>query len=702
MKQLPKSLFALTSAAGMAFTGMATTAYAATADAKNLEQAILTAKNVATIPKEYTDFRSSSRSHRTNDGGSVLVWNLSWKPENSRSEGIDLSVDALNNIVQYSKYDTYEEDNGSDTALAKVFREEGKKAAETFMKKAVGSEEIASHMQLVEYADADKTLPLTKIYTPNDTHTYVYRYYHEDIPVDNLTVQVNVSKQTGEVVGYQGFEAGTVIPSSFSSTNGLLGIGEARVAYLNKIGLNLSYLSRWDEKAQKYVAFAAYVPEGGDTLGIDAKTGNLVRLLNGNPVVLAAGESESAADMGASSMKLSPEEQGAVNKISGLISQANAEAAVKKAFPNVTGVSKSASLSQNWREKNKYVWSLSFSDVYATVDAKSGELISVSLYDDGVKNGGKTTEAQARKTAETFLKTNLSGKYGQSKLHTALKASNDAESEDGYSFTFYRQVNGVDFRDNYLQVSVNAAGDVTSMRSQWYDGVVFPSLDKAIDSTQAYEKLNAYGQMSLHYGQTKDNKTDLFWYFQNNVSRVLVDPFTGTLLNWDGTPYIMDTQPAYTDISGHAAEKEITTLLESGYYLPGSQFNPGKIITQEAFLRYLYCPDNYVTRSQDALYEAMARYGVIKSGEKNPTAALSRQDAAKILVRYLGLEKAAAYPDIYKLSVKDSVSKSYQGYVAMALAMHLIETDESNNVNATASMTNADAAIAIYQALIHA
>jgi hypothetical protein len=101
----------------------------------------------------------------------------------------------------------------------------------------------------------------------------------------------------------------------------------------------------------------------------------------------------------------------------------------------------------------------------------------------------------------------------------------------------------------------------------------------------------------------------------------------------------------------------------------------------------------------DEFYKMMISDKILKENEKAPTAALTRQDAAKFVVRFLGQGKAAEHPEIFVSPFKDKVADAYKGYAAICYGLKVMQGDKNGRFNGTNSVTNAEAAVIIYNAL---
>ncbi|MDR2771542.1 MAG: S-layer homology domain-containing protein, partial [Clostridiales Family XIII bacterium] len=128
-------------------------------------------------------------------------------------------------------------------------------------------------------------------------------------------------------------------------------------------------------------------------------------------------------------------------------------------------------------------------------------------------------------------------------------------------------------------------------------------------------------------------------------------------------------------------------------------FKPNAQITQEGFLRYLYAPEQRYYSDADAFYRMLADRGVVKAGERDEAAALTRYDAAKFAVRYLGQQRIAEHPEVFVNLYKDELSAEYRGYAAVAHALSIMRGDAAGNFGGARILTRAEAATVIFHIL---
>ena len=578
--------------------------------------------------------------------------------------------------------------------LGTISREVAQKKAAAFL--TIIRPDVSAELRLMETTD----------YSNTDRHVFDYKLFKNGAIVNYIDVSVEVDKYTGEVVSYN-FNGDSEDVTGLPSTDGVIDLAAAQKAYLDKIHVKLSYYSNFDYNKRTLTIFPAY--SGSNTAGqaIDAKTGEAVDLYNSYPYYGGKGGTEGmnqSSDSSSSGGELTKEEMDAIAGFSDLITKDKAISILRGAIPNLASGTKvlSSSLSKNYIEQDKYQWEIGFDGAYGVVNAKTGEVMSFYVYNiDSSKNNVGITEPKAREKADAFIKQMAPEKFEQSKFYESPQVRLYKLSEDvtDYSFNYYRQVNGIDFIGNGFTIIVNkATGKITQYDCNWYDNVTFPSIGNVISEEDAFQAINETGKMDLMYQKINDGEPALVYDFTNSAGDFLIDPSNGSKIGWDGKPYNIKDIPEYTDIKGHWAEAKILKLLENGYYLEGEKFNPNQKITQLSFLRYMYSPIQMYYDDEE-FYKMMVTDKIITENEKAPTAALTRQDAAKFVVRYLGQGKAADHPEIFINPFADKISDTYKGYAAICYGLKVMQGDKNGRFNGLNQVTNAEAAAIIYNVL---
>lgn len=664
--------------------GMSVPAFADEEGGQQLGNAIKAVKAAIDIPDSYSDFEYHSWQE---DGRNV--WTLIWNKSDDNASSITANVDADYNLTSFSRSYSNQDKSG----LGKVTADEGRKTAEAFLAKALPE----------KYKDF-------RFKSQSGSYGYLsydYGIYVNDVPLSYVNTSVTVDLYSGDIDSYYCYDESAyttkaINAADFPSKEKAIKTREAAEKFLDKIGVKLCYITKFDYDKKTISTFPAYVLED-DGRYIDALTGDIVA--SQKYYGYAGLQNEDASDSGGGSRDyFSPAEQSAVDNASSMLSQDEAVKIVAKYISNISSNSKvlNKSISKNYFEKDKYTLYLDFEDASASLNAMTGELLSYYdydyFYDNESKNKGGITKEKAKNIADSFLKSVAGDKY---ELMLLDDTDRDYGSDSGYySFSYIRQVNGIDYTGNGAYISVSKAdGKVAYYNMTWYDGVAFKPLDGAISEWDALGVFMDEG-FDLRYVITVDNNIALVYGFDDNIS-FMVDPFGSDKINSRGEAYRDEnTIQSYGDISGKWYEKTVKMLLDNGYYLNSADgnFHGGDRITQESFLRYLYAPSQAYYNSND-FYEWMKNTGVIEDGEKNPNANVSRADAARFMVRYMGLEKAGEHTDIYKNMFKDKVPAGYEGYAALAKAFGIMNGDAKGRFNGSSYLTNAEAAVIIYNTL---
>ncbi len=414
-------------------------------------------------------------------------------------------------------------------------------------------------------------------------------------------------------------------------------------------------------------------------------------------------------------------------------------------------------LHKNTGYNNYYAWHIeyigkvekeSFENpyVYVTVDAKTGEILSYYQSEKDYDSLGKIpkakfTEEQNKVTAENFLKENTPAKLKEVSYKTSAPDyyySKEDSYPISYSYTYERLYDNIPMPDNNLRVTVSSqTAKITSYYSNWFDNVDFESkagivsqndaMSTILEGNQAglqyesyytyfYDTAGSKATIEEEYGEYIETPgplsvvTPRLVYCLNPVTSFIVKARTGKLIRfWSGEEVSLSRKTAYTDMENHWAKEIADTLLSIGIGFEEDALKPNTEVRQKEFL-YLLLKSNTgyavvnqmdglsVPSNQNALYRQLLDLGYILKEEIDPESAVTRIDAAKFMIRALGLEKAAKIPDIYTTAFTDgsAISKEMLGYAAIMQGLDIIRGDEKKNFYPQKSVTRAEALSMIY------
>lgn len=670
MKKLLISVLVL-----MLVTTMINPAYGAVDDSKDLEKAILAAKEVVNISEDYTEFNSSFwREDYNKLEGNTKMWSLNWQdPVNNKS--INVTVDENGLVRNFFKGDNL----GYDDKPGKLSKQEGETLANDFLKKIMPE----------EYSD----FRLTDYYNYGPHKAYYFNLYHSDYKVEFVSASVTIDGNSGEIREYYSQNLGALGKLNLPGADKILSKEAGEKAYIEKIGPQLSYIIYNDHKGKEAKSFPAYksLPY---FLAIDALTGELV---NYSYFYGGYGEGQKEYAVNDSrSQELTPIEQATVDEVKGLLSQKEAWNALIGKVPSLnkkTGEI-NASLNKEIFTK-KYSWSFYFESGSGSVDAKTGQVISFNVYEDSSKSKQQSIsyERALKKARDTIV--SLAPNEAD-KVEINLELTSIPKDSPIYYFTFSRIEKGLTVVGNEITVGLaKKDGSVISYNNNWNDLIKFEDVESPINQEEAFDIFDSKSNFGLSYINVEEEIFLVYHLLKDGTYNV--DPVTKALLNYEGKPYRESKKDIYTDINGKWYEKVVSFLFENGHYLDRELFNGNGKINQEDFFRFLY--SDYYFYDSDDFYKMLKDRGVLKEGEEKPQGLLTRLDASKFLVRHLGLAKAGEQYKIYINVFSDAVPKEYKGYVALAKSLGIVKGDKQGRLRGKDAATNAEAAVMIYNSL---
>ena len=501
----------------------------------------------------------------------------------------------------------------------------------------------------------------------------------------------------------------------YENADTLIDFETAAKIYKEKFGFELCYLRDWDGRANGYKNVLVWLPKDRDREEyISAVTGEVVKRISPKyePFFGRNNEMESkaAADEVGGALSLSPAETAELEQIAGLISAKEAEKNVRvnKALKFSDKLMlKSVNLYKDKYNEKAYIYRLYFSDdektsVNAAVNAQTGEIIVYSKYYDKGKESEKKLDAgKLKELGEAALKS-LAPKYFPSKDENNGFRFSELYSSDGY-LSYTRYVNGI--RCDFDNISINLdteTGEILYFRLN-RSNESFPLPEGALDVDTAADIIFDKAVFEPIYVFTcsseelkKYDKAVAVYYLGGNT---VIDAFTGKQKNEE-----VKAVEEYTDISGHYAEKAITTLCGYGIGYGESEYKPNEHITQKdflAFLRSVFESYNSALITEDYDYEAAYRFaynrGILEKEQRDPEAAVSREQAAVMFVSALGFREVADIEGIYKPMFADVTENT--GSISILAGMKVIGGDGNGNFNPAGLLTRADAAVILYNYL---
>ncbi|OGO77244.1 MAG: hypothetical protein A2Y23_04575 [Clostridiales bacterium GWB2_37_7] len=664
-----------------------------------LKQAIEIAKTTLSLQTDGFEFNSS---YIENQNG-FNIWSLNWNNTKTNNESINVSIDSnMGEIVSLSWYTPYEQPK---SRIPKYTRAEALKAAETWMTKLQSDK-----FKLTKLKDNPNQDYYNKY---SDVYAFEFVRMQDGIEVTPNIISVQLDKNTLKIRNFYMVWDNQELPAKANA----ISLDQAKEVFKNKLGLELTYNFIYGNTNNEPKAILAYTLKNGNS-PIDAISSellnNMYRIYYGMDRGSTSAKAEAAVPM-------TPQEQSVLDDQSKYISKEAAEQAIRQ-YVKIDNTMKleRANLYQGYNKANA-TWNLewkysgtenkSYKYINAQIDAVTKELKSLYINDNNEDQViGETTigKEAAKKLAEEFLVKVQPDKF----KNTLYKEAKDSYGimpvyKNDFSFNYIRVENGIPTPTNSLFVSINEyTGEVISYNANWLD-IEFPTPDKAITLDKAYEALFSEVKFGMEYTYHYPNENDydkkeikLAYTLEN--TNILMDANNGIMLNYDGTPVKSAKKLAYTDIKGNKAEDDINTLIDMGILVPeGNTFAPESNMLQKDFLKllvsslqeYYPMPVAKTEDQYDNLYNEAIRRKLINTNEKNPESVVTRQDAARMIVRAMNYGVLAEKGNMFAVSFKDasSIPAAFKGYAVIASELGIIPAVDSY-FYPNKSITNGDAA----------
>lgn len=720
-------------------------AQAAGADDAALQAVTLKVKNILNLDTEiYTEFSGVS----SEDVLTGRRWNLQWW-----GDGVSLSIRADDDgkIYSYNKSETASEVNEpvfyggrfnipslptGDSAAAL-------KSAQSFLDKV-----LTPGLETAELAD--ETRP--SLYQSSFRFSSGILVNGKESPLDcSLTVRASDNEvlrfwRNDEYSGYAG-----TIPSPTTSVSD----AQARRSLRSTLELEAYYVLD-DDGATAHVR---YMPKAIDDYYVDGKTGKLVNLtelrqklwesgslnrdygLADKEMAMASMVTEDSVANGAT---LSQVELDGAAKLAGAMDKEALDTAVKNAWPEI-GLDKytlaNASYSvteldvEEGAEKKydvtcRLVYGLKLTDSTArkvvTVNAKTGELISLSGYRPYQKDLSNTVSlGQAKVVAETILKSFAGKNFATLEIYQPPTPADYTKETTQFSFTYCQKANGYFFPGNRYYVAVDAVDGTISQLFKGYDEKVtlvdpvnVVSVDTAIETYEGAMDLR-YGYLAVPtaislaepelYARYKDELASYVNTLQPGFTLIQperyvrgVDAATGEVF-YATEEISAENGIAYDDVEGTWIETAANTLAKYGVGFSGGSLRRAATLTQLDMVALLCSLDGYQIDLQDAsedeidyLYQHGYMLGIVTPDTRDEEKAVTRGELVKLILDSAGYKKIAALSGIFRCDFTDAsaIPQADYGYAALAQGLGLV-SGSSDGAYAAQREANRGEAIAM-------
>lgn len=653
--------------------------FAAEQDAAQMQQVLAMVKERIDIPAEFSRF-----IYQKNDQS----YSFQWSTPADAEKGGDLSVTCTVSGV-ITNYNCYRpgDGNGTRLALPAVTIEQAKASADAALKRL--NPTVYSHLKL-------KT---------EDTRLSLYQagFYFSVVRVENgveFPANSGSIQMDGTASALASFRLTWWENVAFARPEGAIDQGTAKAAYANEIGLELVYKKKTDYAKRTATVYPAYLAAKPNMV-IDAFTGKAIEPTRYFFYPLGRGDATKSAQ--AADTKFTPEEQVEIDATAGLLSVEQAEQALRSnKLLDLNGtVLKHHGVYSDHFYPTQYRYNLTFQstddNIYryanATLDAKTGAIASYYRDQESSDPGADAPKRQYNDSIKSAFVQMAGERSGQYRWHS---------TDDRGNTTYYRIVNGIRYLDNSASIQLDENNKKVVSYSINHTDDTFPAIDGVIDSGQAVSRMFEQTDYDLAYlpvypeGDTLPTQTILV--YQRGTDND-VNPFDGTLMDYQGDPLTRHKLPTYTDIEGHYAQYQINALKNAGVYLEGDLFHPDSNINQRDYIALLcavFQGDSMINSSLDSMYRQFAPQ-VLLEVEGDPDAPVTREMAAVYLIRAMGGDEYASLKGIYQSPFPDVTTSV--GHIAMLYAMGILGGDQNGNFNPAANLSRGDSMIVLYKYL---
>lgn len=356
-----------------------------------------------------------------------------------------------------------------------------------------------------------------------------------------------------------------------------------------------------------------------------------------------------------------------------------------------------------------------------TLDAKTGELESVSGYNAYNDGAVKVEQKAAQAKAEAFLKALWGEQFAKTDLYTSSEAT---VLSGAWSFTFAQKENGYFFAPNAITVRISAEdGTVMGVSKSFDDDVVFDDAQGLISEADAVAAWAASYPVELSYiavpvqldllGQEAKPLINAGYSYYNALKPGYalgdrdtwysgVDAKTGELVK----PSYDYTSPTvtYDDIEGHWAQAALSELAEYNVGWFGGKAQPDAPLTQLDYIALLASADGYTwdlseEGAADDLYSYAVRRGLLTAEERDEDAVLIRGEAVRLLLDSLGYKQVANLQGIFRCDFADAqaIPPEYMGYAALAQGLDIVHGGDGLDFAADHFATRAEGAMMLWR-----
>jgi len=667
-------------------------AFADTTSSAELQKVLVLVKSKIEVPVQLSEFESHISNYNDN-----VYYNFDWhSPDYEKS--MSVSADSAGHITSYHNYN----EKITDKKISGVTRAEIIEFADNFLKKVLP--EMYKDLTDVLMLDSDS-------YNAggNSRYSFTYNRYKNVLPVRGQGVSVTVCISEDNTPYIRSMSANIDYSASFGEKADELEdyVQKYKDAFPVELIYQDEYNHDWKEKGEaRSTPVLVYRLKDNLTGFLSVESWNAVEEDSYDEIFRDEATSDNLAGSGSAEKgeSLTEQELAEITATSKLLNVSQIENKIKS-LPHVKLPSGLELTNSNLYKKDggEYIYNLHYSSdknneykyVNISVYAKDGKLISYNCSSDG--DSRSSLSAKQQKTAQNKIEEFLKTAAGEELAQCTLQKTNEI---NGYLNSYYdRIVNGIKHDSNGISVSFDGKSSaIVSYHLNFTEGN-FEDPQKAVTAEEAYDSILMYAPVIRTYIRNDGKYIECLTLEKHGV---ILDALTGEIKN--GIKQGGSSEFLYDDVRGHWVEEAAAKLSEIQLGFSGDKLNPDSPVAQEDFLRLMASGiygKYYQNYSAEDLYSNLIREKVISETEKNPSSAVSREDAFVYIIRMANLEKVAKLENIYKVTYRDEakLSSGRLGYCAILSGLGVICGDKGY-LRPKDSLTRAEAVVMLYRYLL--
>lgn len=690
-----------------------------------LEKAIHIVKTNFEVPTEYTDFNSTYNAYDDRQ-----IWTLRWSGTAERSGEFTAEVSAINGDILSMNYWRNSEQLSNNLSISTISKLDAQEISDKLLTRLLGNR--TEELRLIP-----SELEIRPLDHGPVNYSLQYQRLINGVSFLSNGVNVQVSSIDGHITSYNLNWNEVNAPD----VKGVINSDQAQQAFIKAPFFKLEYwfpgANRPMLVGQKQKARLIYQLRGETRGAIDAFTGEPLQLNPGDRLMtdsvgrgrMGSAKQEMANSPSDRAQALTPEEQKEVERTAKLLQRDEAIEAVTRWIEIPDNMTlRSANLSTDWRNTDKRMWSFewnytgsekdeaNYHYISARISATTGEL--QSFYTSSQQYGKTDVKFDRKATqrlAEDFLKRVQPDRFKQVVFDTDNNQMNKIAPEpwNTQSFAYRRVVNGVEFPDNGMNANVDpVTGKITSYELNWSE-LELPNVSGILGKDKALASFLKDRPLTLTYvriysnGMPRDLRLVYLPISQDRSNPIsnIVDAKSGELLDYQGKPIEKGPKPyKFTDLAGVNSDAEIIALGQAGLFGDfGNTFKPLEKMNLGSLLRAMYLNHyglwgNMGLTDSEIISKAQEQ-GWLKE-EMQSSDHVNREILAKVLLRYIKLDKLAELKDVYQVKFQDSsqINPDALGYFALASSTGILQV-EGQVLTPQETVSRAEAATALYKAL---